>query len=48
LTYLQQAIAQRVSFAEARQQLIALAQQIEETTRRLSKEGGRARTVTAA
>lgn len=48
LTYLQQAIVQRVSFAEARQQLIALAQQIEETTRRLSKESGRARTVTAA
>ncbi|HPD30037.1 MAG TPA: FliI/YscN family ATPase [Phycisphaerae bacterium] len=48
LAFLQQGVAQRVSFAEARQQLLALAQQIEETTRRLSREGGRARTVTAA
>lgn len=48
LAFLQQAISQRVSFAEARQQLISLAQQIEETTRRLSREGGRARAAPAA
>jgi flagellum-specific ATP synthase len=48
LTFLQQAIDQRVSFADSRQQLIALAQQIEEATRRFSREGHRNRTVTAA
>lgn len=48
LAFLQQGIGQRVSFAETRQQLIALAQQIEELTRRLSKEGSRIRTGTAA
>jgi len=48
LTFLQQAIGQRVSFAEARQQVIALAQQIEETTRRLSREGNRGRVAPAA
>ncbi len=40
-TFLQQAIAQRVTFAEARRQLVALAQQIEEATARLAKESRR-------
>ncbi len=48
LTFLQQAIGQRVGLAESRQQLIALAQQIEDATRRFSKEGHRPRTVSAA
>ena len=41
--FLQQAIGQRVTFAEARQQLAELAQQIEETTARLEQKGGRAK-----
>jgi len=38
LSFLRQEIAQRVAFAEARQQLIALARQIDETADRLAKE----------
>ncbi|HUS97776.1 MAG TPA: FliI/YscN family ATPase [Hyphomicrobiaceae bacterium] len=39
--FLRQEISQRVSFAEARRQLSALAQKIEETTARLAKDNGR-------
>jgi len=41
LKFLQQGISERVSFADARQQLISVAQQIEETTQRLRREHAR-------
>ena len=41
LDFLQQAIAQRVTFPDARQQLVELAQKIDETKQRLSSENRR-------
>lgn len=42
LAFLQQAVGEKVSYAEARQQLLTLAKQIEEATAKLGKPGSRA------
>jgi flagellum-specific ATP synthase len=43
LSFLQQSVGDRITLADTRKQLVALAQQIEETTARLSKTHDKAR-----